>query len=604
MENKNPIRTLGDYSRPSHEGYRNTIKLPDGNNVVPLRSDTIELVQNGCSFHGLWSKNPNQHLKDFRKLVDSLDLDVANRERTRLHTRLSKFEADFKQQQGEMTNKIDMFLKAINDRMTRALPSDTVKNPKLNVNFTSSVLSARSYPIEDPQGSSRPLNSINAIIFKGIKSPSKLLSRKYQSRSSLRKPIRNSSSPKRVHFINTITILSKEDELGETKIVKQDTKDNDHESIVKVEEKSKDWGAFAVGQPPPEEGASGFGLAQKGGVRWLLFITETTTKRWCSVRPAAATAAPWRCRSWWFGLGSSIAPRGNAPDIFPARHILGGYSSPKRVHFINTITILSKEDEPEETKIVKQDTKDNDHESIVKVEEKKNDEDVMFVELIKKYDDSSEEGLEVNENAVTEEELGVEYFDRFPTRSELAYHKYLVCAPIPSLFLRNPIIIGGSPSNLKIRCNIGHVHIKKAYIDLNSSINVMTHMQYNWIMRKQLEPREDPEGIRRISNFTRRTRGMRIFVGNFTYILDFMIVKDISSIIDPRLSQVVLGKPFVEVSNMTHDSSIGVVKFTIEENEIAYKMPHKIEQYNSQSDLEKEHTKLVYFRNAKTREEE
>nr|GEV23895.1 hypothetical protein [Tanacetum cinerariifolium] len=36
-----------------HEGYRNTIELLDGNNVVPLRSDTIQLVQNGCSFHGL-----------------------------------------------------------------------------------------------------------------------------------------------------------------------------------------------------------------------------------------------------------------------------------------------------------------------------------------------------------------------------------------------------------------------------------------------------------------------------------------------------------------------------------------------------------------------
>ncbi|GJR72200.1 RNA-directed DNA polymerase, eukaryota, reverse transcriptase zinc-binding domain protein [Tanacetum coccineum] len=47
--------------------------------------------------------------------------------------------------------------------MTRALPSDTVKNPKLNVNHTSSVSSTRSYPMEDPQGSSRPLNSINAI---------------------------------------------------------------------------------------------------------------------------------------------------------------------------------------------------------------------------------------------------------------------------------------------------------------------------------------------------------------------------------------------------------------------------------------------------------
>ncbi|GJU53073.1 MAK10-like protein [Tanacetum coccineum] len=84
MGDANPIRTLGDYSRPSHEGYRNTIELPEGNNVVPLRSDTIRLVQNGCSFHGLRSEDPNQHLKDFLKLVDSLDLDVANRERTRL----------------------------------------------------------------------------------------------------------------------------------------------------------------------------------------------------------------------------------------------------------------------------------------------------------------------------------------------------------------------------------------------------------------------------------------------------------------------------------------------------------------------------------------
>ncbi|GJX32357.1 MAK10-like protein [Tanacetum coccineum] len=77
--------------------------------------------------------------------------------------RLSKFEADFEIQQSEMTNKIDTFLKAINDRMTGALPNDTIKNPKLNVNSTSSVLSARSYPTKEPQSSSYPLNSINAI---------------------------------------------------------------------------------------------------------------------------------------------------------------------------------------------------------------------------------------------------------------------------------------------------------------------------------------------------------------------------------------------------------------------------------------------------------
>ncbi|GJU40670.1 pentatricopeptide repeat-containing protein [Tanacetum coccineum] len=75
MGDKNPICTLGYHSKPSHEGYRNTIELHVGNNVVPLRSDTIRLVQNRCSFHGLRSEDPNQHLKDFLKLVDSHDLD-------------------------------------------------------------------------------------------------------------------------------------------------------------------------------------------------------------------------------------------------------------------------------------------------------------------------------------------------------------------------------------------------------------------------------------------------------------------------------------------------------------------------------------------------
>ncbi|GJY40793.1 hypothetical protein Tco_0428063 [Tanacetum coccineum] len=41
MRDANPICTLGDYSRPSHEGYMNTIELLEGNNVVPLQSDTI-----------------------------------------------------------------------------------------------------------------------------------------------------------------------------------------------------------------------------------------------------------------------------------------------------------------------------------------------------------------------------------------------------------------------------------------------------------------------------------------------------------------------------------------------------------------------------------
>ncbi|GJT14083.1 hypothetical protein Tco_0861125 [Tanacetum coccineum] len=125
----------------------------------------------------------------------------------------------------------------------------------------------------------------------------------------------------------------------------------------------------------------------------------------------------------------------------------------------------------------------------------------------------------------------------------------------------------GCPYNLKIPCNIGHVHIEKAYIDLNSPLNIITRMMYNWIMRRKLDLRENGG----ISNFTGRIKGMHVFVGNFTYVVDFMIVEDISSIIDHR--------------------------FIRGPNEVSYKMPHKIEQYEPLSDLEKEHTKLVYLRN-------
>ncbi|GJW53057.1 hypothetical protein Tco_0097142 [Tanacetum coccineum] len=74
---------------------------PVGNNVVPLRSNTIQLVQNGCSFYGLRSEDPNQHLMDFLKLVDSLNLDGENKERTRLRLQLHNDIMMFQQHEGE-----------------------------------------------------------------------------------------------------------------------------------------------------------------------------------------------------------------------------------------------------------------------------------------------------------------------------------------------------------------------------------------------------------------------------------------------------------------------------------------------------------------------
>ncbi|GJT50336.1 hypothetical protein Tco_0976493 [Tanacetum coccineum] len=363
---------------------------------------------------------------------------------------LSNFEADFKQQQSEMTNKIDTVLKGITDRIVGTLPSDTARNPKLS---TYPVLSARSYPTEDLQCSTQTHASINVITIH-----TEQQSASYYNREKKNK--KEEYNPENIH-VDPLT--------------------------------------------PPDPSVK--------------FITEKVLK----------------FNSFFESLGL-VPPSSNTE--------------------LNC-------------------TKDEDG-------------DVMFFEIIPKDDNSRKEEPEV-------EGQEVEYFDIFPTRSKLAYHKYLMCGPIPSIFLRTPIIMEGCPSNLKIPCNIWHVHVEKAYIDLNSPLNIMTRMMYNWIMRRKLDPRENANGG--VSNFTGWIKGMHVFVGNFTYIVDFMIIEDISSIIDPRLSQVVLGKPFVEISNMTHDPPEGVVWFTNGFNEVAYKMPYKIEQYDSLSDLEKEHTKSVYLRN-------
>nr|GEW38032.1 hypothetical protein [Tanacetum cinerariifolium] len=251
----NPIRTLGDYSKPSHEGYGMTIELPEWNNVVPLRSDTtwertrlcllqfflrdqasnwlerllvgsittwedlhgriLLLVSLLTSFHrkglknsamtSLYSNNIKKNLflkhglisrtyskkylimalifgsksKSFMTMSIPLQDEpsinqlwkasqvnkitfsckicgsphdtqyyIENPEQAFVEyassrideagglvsnfmgsqdARLSKFKVDFKQQQSEMTNKIDTVLKAITDRIAVALPNDTVK---------------------------------------------------------------------------------------------------------------------------------------------------------------------------------------------------------------------------------------------------------------------------------------------------------------------------------------------------------------------------------------------------------------------------------------------------------------------------------------------
>ncbi|GJZ02579.1 hypothetical protein Tco_0520540 [Tanacetum coccineum] len=75
------------------------------------------------------------------------------------------------------------------------------------------------------------------LLGKGIKSPSKLLSPKYLSQSSLTEQNRNPSSLKCVYFVNSIVILNKEDEAKEEGNVKSSTTEyKDYKLLVKSKE--------------------------------------------------------------------------------------------------------------------------------------------------------------------------------------------------------------------------------------------------------------------------------------------------------------------------------------------------------------------------------
>ncbi|GKG03933.1 hypothetical protein Tco_0314320 [Tanacetum coccineum] len=109
--------------------------------------------------------------------------------------RLSSLRTQLGQQQDDMINKINLWWKAVSEKLDDAPIRDTAENLAAQMNFTSTNDPTR----EELRG-------------KGIKIPSKLLSLKYLSQSSLAEQNRNPSSPKRIHFVNSIVILNKEDE--------------------------------------------------------------------------------------------------------------------------------------------------------------------------------------------------------------------------------------------------------------------------------------------------------------------------------------------------------------------------------------------------------
>ncbi|GJZ65514.1 hypothetical protein Tco_0622210 [Tanacetum coccineum] len=73
----------------------------------------IRLVQNGCAFYGLQSEDPNQHLKDFLKHVDSLDLNGEKGKTTKLINDILMFQQHHGKSISEARNRFKDLLKKV-----------------------------------------------------------------------------------------------------------------------------------------------------------------------------------------------------------------------------------------------------------------------------------------------------------------------------------------------------------------------------------------------------------------------------------------------------------------------------------------------------------
>ncbi|GKF76896.1 hypothetical protein Tco_0229366, partial [Tanacetum coccineum] len=145
-------------------------------------------------------------------------------------------------------------------------------------------------------------------------------------------------------------------------------------------------------------------------------------------------------------------------------------------------------------------------------------------------EESKEEFKEETEDETEEEEEeDPEYFDTFPTMEELGYHEWLLKNPRPPWVKAK--ISTEDLNNVKFSCMIGHFDKKQAYLDIESPINVMSRLNYNWIMSNRLKSRRKPSNPKKNSNFVGRIKGLKYFVGNFTYECDFMVLEDTTSVI-------------------------------------------------------------------------
>ncbi|GKB77692.1 hypothetical protein Tco_0944587, partial [Tanacetum coccineum] len=159
-----------------------------------------------------------------------------------------------------------------------------------------------------------------------------------------------------------------------------------------------------------------------------------------------------------------------------------------------------------------------------------------------------------------------EPLDLVDTSEESVYESFITEMPKCSLNY-DFRIKKGDPRNLKIPCMIGYKFIANVYIDVDLPMNIMSLAYYNSIRKNGYEYSG--------RNFVRLGRDVHVFVGNMSYVIDFTILESIETNIDPSLSHVIFGRPFIEIACLAINRKHELMTFIDRTKEATFKTPYK-----------------------------
>ncbi|GJV04962.1 hypothetical protein Tco_1338531 [Tanacetum coccineum] len=119
-------------------------------------------------------------------------------------------------------------------------------------------------------------------------------------------------------------------------------------------------------------------------------------------------------------------------------------------------------------------------------------------------------------------------------------------------------------SVLAFQCMIGFRKFT-TYLDPFLPMNIISRKAYNTIMVEGLE--------NTWQNLVAVVRDVYVFVGSFTYIMDFVVLENIGEFIMSDMAEVLMGTPFRKITKLKCDVAKGLVSFTKIFDTYIFRMP-------------------------------